>query len=77
MTRRGWIDRGIRRLDDATLAAHVQRVHVTEDGQTLCGAVTGPGDITREQLRSIRSRPSLCEACDDVIWNLKPRKKRA
>jgi len=73
MTRKGWIDRGIRNLD----IPPPPRVHVLEDGQTLCGAPSGSGDITREQLRSARSRPSLCEACDDVIWNLRPRKRRA
>ena len=68
---KGWIDRGVRNID----VEPPPRVHVVEDGRTLCGAPSGPGDVTRDALRSARTRPSICLDCDDVIWHVRRRRK--
>lgn len=66
---RGWLDRGVRHQDPDLPV----RVHVLDlEGRTLCGAPPGSGDVTREDLKTRRTRPAdLCWACDDVIWNVR------
>jgi hypothetical protein len=48
--------------------------HVSEGGETLCGAAPDVDDIPRDQLivvASWRFPPPVCGDCQDVVWKVR------